>query len=351
MEYVDGPTLGRELSSEPLRPRRAVEVIAAVASALEHAHEAGIVHRDVKPANVLLGRGGVIKLADLGIATAADHTRITSSGAGAGHSLLHGARAAGGPQVTPATDIYALATVAFETLTGRKARAGRLADGDRPSHLSRPPPDLREAWQHAPAEAADVLRRGMARDPADRPGSACDLASELARALGEETTARIRSMPPARPQAGAAAAAPPARPAPKLAPAPSPEADARAHPRPRRPPRAPPPRRPPRAPPRRPPRPRATRPGSSTLKRGSRLLLMAAIGALAVVVAVVVLASGGSDEPSGGTNQADSIDQGGAGSGSTGGDTGSAAPEQRQPGRPRRPRPRARAQAPPRAHA
>src|SRR5918912_2565967 len=80
MEYVPGTTLARELQAGPLRPRRAVEVISGVATALDHAHEHGVVHRDVKPANVLLGTGGTVKLADLGIARAAEHTRITSSG-------------------------------------------------------------------------------------------------------------------------------------------------------------------------------------------------------------------------------------------------------------------------------
>ena len=97
MEYVDGSTLGHAIMDGPLRPRRAVEVIAAVSSALEHAHEAGIVHRDVKPANVLLGERGVVKLADLGIATAADQHAHHPQRPGAGHGLLHGARAARGP--------------------------------------------------------------------------------------------------------------------------------------------------------------------------------------------------------------------------------------------------------------
>src|SRR3954469_16819879 len=79
MEYVEGTTLARELESGPLRPRRAAEVIQGVARALDHAHEHGVVHRDVKPANVLLGAHGAVKLADLGIATAAEHTRITRS--------------------------------------------------------------------------------------------------------------------------------------------------------------------------------------------------------------------------------------------------------------------------------
>src|SRR3954470_10961710 len=66
MEYVEGTTLARDLEAGPLRPRRAAEVIQGIARALDHAHEHGVVHRDVKPANVLLGKNGAIKLADLG---------------------------------------------------------------------------------------------------------------------------------------------------------------------------------------------------------------------------------------------------------------------------------------------
>nr|MDQ3588322.1 serine/threonine protein kinase [Actinomycetota bacterium] len=192
MEYVDGPTLSREISAGPLRPRRAVEVIAAVASALEHAHEQGVVHRDVKPANVLLGRGGVIKLADLGIATATDHTRITHSGVALGTASYMAPEQLEGKRVTVATDVYALATVAFEALAGAKAHTGRTPMEIAHSITSKPPPDLRAGWQQAPSQAADVLRRAMSHDPAERPGSTCELASDLARALGEETTARVR---------------------------------------------------------------------------------------------------------------------------------------------------------------
>src|SRR3954464_5209172 len=80
MEYVDGETLRDAMQRGPIEPGRAVAVLRGVAEALEHAHGEGIVHRDAKPANVLLGRDGRVKLADLGIATAVESTRITKSG-------------------------------------------------------------------------------------------------------------------------------------------------------------------------------------------------------------------------------------------------------------------------------
>src|SRR4051794_8651939 len=185
MEYVEGTTLREDLKSGPLRPQRAVEVIRGVAMALDHAHEQGVVHRDVKPANVLLGAHGAVKLADLGIATAAEHTRITRSDVVLGTASYMAPEQLDGRRPSPASDIYSLATVAFEALTGVKARRGRTPVEIAHTIATAPPPDLREEWQHAPAAAAEVLRQGMAHERVDRPETACGLATELADALGD----------------------------------------------------------------------------------------------------------------------------------------------------------------------
>src|SRR3954470_23257976 len=185
MEYVEGTTLARELERGPLRPRRAALVIQGIARALDHAHEHGVVHRDVKPANVLLGKNGAIKLADLGIASAAEHTRITRSGVVLGTASYMAPEQLDGRRASPASDIYSLATVAFEALTGVKARRGRTPVELAHTIATAPPPDLREEWQHAPAAAADALTRGMARERVDRQETACELATELADALGD----------------------------------------------------------------------------------------------------------------------------------------------------------------------
>ena len=194
MEYVEGESLSQALARGPLEPGRAVEVVRGVAAALDHAHAHGVVHRDVKPANVLLGHSGAVKLADLGIATAAERTQITRTGTVLGTPSYMAPEQLAGGELRSAVDVYALAAVAFEALAGRKARDGRTPLEIAHRVASEPPPDLRDAWPAAPDAAARVLQRGMARDPAERPRSAGALADELADALRQEprpTTATV----------------------------------------------------------------------------------------------------------------------------------------------------------------
>ena len=112
MEYVDGESLADTLRRGPLDPAKAVRALRGIGAALDHAHENGIVHRDVKPANILLGRGGEVKLVDLGIATAVEGTRITHSGSVMGTAAYMAPEQLDGSKAEPATDVYALAAVA-----------------------------------------------------------------------------------------------------------------------------------------------------------------------------------------------------------------------------------------------
>jgi len=215
MEYVEGETLSQALADGALTVDRALEVICGVARGLEHAHANGIVHRDVKPANVLLGVGGTVKLVDLGIATAAEHTQITTAGTVLGTPSYMAPEQLEGGEIGPAADIYAFAAIAFEVLAGRRARVGRTPLEIAHRTATEPPPDLREAWPQAPARAAQVLKRGMARDPRARPPSPAALAHELELALADdrelgladerERTAETAALPPASAaQAGSA---------------------------------------------------------------------------------------------------------------------------------------------------
>jgi predicted Ser/Thr protein kinase len=190
MEYVDGSTLAEELRRDALDRPRALEVLRGVAAALDHAHAQGVVHRDVKPANILLGPGGVVKLADLGIATAAEQTHITRPGTMLGSPSYMAPEQIDGRPVTPAVDVYALAAVAFEALGGRKARPGGTPLEIAHRVVSEPPPDVREAWPDAPPGVAEVLKAGMAPDPADRPATCGELLRRLDEAIrADEPTA------------------------------------------------------------------------------------------------------------------------------------------------------------------
>ena len=120
---------------------------------------------------------------------AAESTRITMSGTVLGTAAYMAPEQIEGETAGPAADVYSLAAVAFEALSGRKARPGTNAMEIAHRLATEPPPDLRDAWPSAPAGAARALERGMAPDPADRPASAGELAAELERGLAEGATA------------------------------------------------------------------------------------------------------------------------------------------------------------------
>src|SRR5918997_5907549 len=124
MEYVDGESLADALRRGPVEPDETVRILRGVAAALDHAHQNGIVHRDVKPANILLGKEGGAKLVDLGIATAVEGTRITRSGSVMGTAAYMAPEQLDGMDTGPHTDVYALASVAYEMLTGKPAYRG-----------------------------------------------------------------------------------------------------------------------------------------------------------------------------------------------------------------------------------
>jgi serine/threonine-protein kinase len=165
MEYVDGETLRDAIGRGPLEPKRVLEVLHGVAGALDHAHGEGIVHRDVKPANVLLGRDGhTVKLADLGIATAVEGTRITRSGTVLGTASYMAPEQLEGHKPGPAADVYSLAVLAWEALSGQRAYEGRTPLEIAHRKAFDPPPALPDA---TPA-VTELLARTMGADPHER---------------------------------------------------------------------------------------------------------------------------------------------------------------------------------------
>ena len=216
MEHVPGQTLREALLRGAPPTRQAIAILEAIAAALDHAHAHGVVHRDVKPANVILRDDGVVKLADLGLATAIEDTGITASGEVLGTPAYMAPEQLEGGRAGPATDVHALALVAFETLSGRRARTGTTPLEIATRIVEEPAPDLREAWPDAPPAAAEVIRRGLARHPGERPMTAGRLIGDLERALergdgapaATTATAPLASAAPKRPARRPPAVAP-----------------------------------------------------------------------------------------------------------------------------------------------
>ncbi len=178
MEYVQGGTLaGLLVRRGTLAPGEAAELGRQIALALAHAHAAGLVHRDVKPENVLLTEDGTPKVADFGIARAAGAARLTQTGAVLGTlGYLAPAQAAGEP-VTAAADVYALGAVLVELLTGRALHGSRSLEERRrqaewPALAAHGPPS------ELPRGLREALERSLALEPRERP-SAAELAESL----------------------------------------------------------------------------------------------------------------------------------------------------------------------------
>lgn len=166
MPLVRGTTLARELNRGPLEPREVKRIGEALAGALAHVHERGIVHRDVKPSNVLLAEDGTPYLADFGFAHAVDGPALTATDCIVGTAGYLAPEQAEGLPVTPAVDVYALGLVLLEALTAERAYHGTLLERATANALRPPgiPARLGPGWLR-------VLRTLTARTPAARPAA------------------------------------------------------------------------------------------------------------------------------------------------------------------------------------
>ncbi|HEY1343388.1 MAG TPA: serine/threonine protein kinase [Streptosporangiaceae bacterium] len=196
MELVDGPSLARVLAAGPLAPARAMDVLAQAAAGLQAAHAAGLVHRDVKPGNLLVGRSGQVKITDFGIAHAAWSAPLTQTGALVGTpAYLAPERVMGGP-ATPASDLYSLGMVGYQCLTGAVLFAG--VPPVTAAHRPRTLPPLPAA---VPAGVAELILDLTASDPAARPASAGEVAARAGR-LRDALAGRPAAAQPASPPGG-----------------------------------------------------------------------------------------------------------------------------------------------------
>jgi eukaryotic-like serine/threonine-protein kinase len=198
MEYVEGETLAELVARRGALPPAETAALGVQACAgLAAAHAAGLVHRDVKPQNLLLGADGLLKLGDFGIAVGHDGTRLTVAGTVLGTVGYLAPEQARGEQVTAAADIYAVGAVLYELLTGEPARTAAsltelgAEDGFRP-------PDVAGRLPQAPAELVAATTACLSVRPEDRPPSAAALARLLAPVASEAETASLPADPEQR---------------------------------------------------------------------------------------------------------------------------------------------------------
>jgi len=183
MPYLQGGTLVERMAAGALSPDTALRWIGELAMALDAAHSHGVLHRDVKPANVLLGAGDRALLADFGIAKSGEAaTQLTATGVVIGTPTYMAPELAQGRPASPASDLYALAVLAYEMLTGAPPFSGESALSLLHQHVTTPPPSVR-ARATLPAALDAVFARALAKDPAQRPASARQFARELEDAL------------------------------------------------------------------------------------------------------------------------------------------------------------------------
>ena len=185
MRLVEGCTLYDLIAETPLTPSRAVKLIEQTAAALDAAHAAGLIHRDVKPQNIMVTPADFAYLVDFGIVETQGDTRLTLDGTQIGSLAYMPPERFSDAQSTPASDIYSLACVLYEALTGSTPFRGDSFEHLIASHLTTPPPRASAVNNLVPPALDDVIARAMAKDPDDRYGSAGAMARAAHRALSD----------------------------------------------------------------------------------------------------------------------------------------------------------------------
>jgi len=182
-DLVEGSDLAERLRDGPLDWRLAARIVADAAEKLDHAHRHGFVHRDVKPANLLLDAEGNVVIADFGIAVTQEellHETLTTAGTLA---YMAPEQLKAPVRIDARTDVYGLGVVLYESLTGRRPFAGESLAELRQKILVESPAPITEFNSTVPAELEKICRRALAKRPADRFSTAADLAIALSSVL------------------------------------------------------------------------------------------------------------------------------------------------------------------------
>jgi len=199
MEYLGGGSLEEQLRHGAVAPRQALQWLEQAAHALDAAHREGVIHRDVKPANLLLDRRDHVHVADFGIASAAGMASLTQTGTVLGTASYLAPEQARGERTTPASDLYSLAVVAFELLTGRRPFEGDSVAAEAAAHVTGEVPSVSDVNPELPRELDPVFAKALAKDPRQRYTSAAEFVAALRASLEHAAGATRIIGPPTAP--------------------------------------------------------------------------------------------------------------------------------------------------------
>jgi eukaryotic-like serine/threonine-protein kinase len=199
MEYLSGGSLEDRIREDGAQEvGKALEWLEQAAVALDAAHRHGVVHRDVKPANLLLDRNGTVHVADFGIASAAGMDSLTLTGTVLGTAGYLSPEQAQGQQASAASDRYALAVVAFELLSGQRPFENESVTAEAAAHVNASVPSIAQICDGLPDELDPVFRKALAKDPAHRFHTGADFVAAIRAALAE-AAGTTRSFTPVAP--------------------------------------------------------------------------------------------------------------------------------------------------------